>query len=107
MTKTNSAYIKMRMTEEEVQNIRNILKNKAADNIMGTLHLSITIDGEGYAIPIKRTDQVNKQQIVQLLNNGRYDLYYGGVNLLYELKPVVTAPEGSAAEGTLPDLMNF
>ena len=103
MTKTNSAYITMRITEEEVQNIRNILKNKETDNIMGTLHLSITIDGEGYAIPIKSTDRVNKQQILHLLNNGRYDVYNGGINLSYELK-LVNIREG---EDNYPDLLEF
>lgn len=105
MTKANSAYIRMRITEDEVQNIRNAIKNKATDNMIGTLHLSITVDGEGYSIPIKTTDRVNKQQIVQLLNNGTYDLYYGGINLLYELK-LVNIREGDD-KNNYPDLMNF
>jgi hypothetical protein len=92
----------MHIEKEAIENIRNAMKNKAPNNIIGTLNLSIVIEGEGYAIPIETTDYMSKQQIEKLINNGKYNIYYGNINLLYELKPA-----GVVEEDKTPDLLSF
>jgi hypothetical protein len=98
----NSVYIQMRIEKEAIENIRNAMKNKDPNNIIGTLNLSIVIEGEGYAIPIKTTNYMSIQKIEKLINNGKYNIQYGNINLLYELKPVDVVEEDKT-----PDLISF
>ncbi len=102
MTENNGIYIQMRIEKEAIENIRNAMKNKDYTKNIGTLNLSIIIDGEGYAIPIETTDCMSKQQIEKLINYGKYNIYNGHINLLYELKPVDVA-----VGDKIPDLMSF
>lgn len=101
MAENNGVYIRMWIGKDAIENIRNAMKNKTHKDCIGTLNLSIIIDGQGYAIPIKTTNYMNKQQIERLINKGKYDLDNGNIHLLYELKLVDTTKEDE------PDLVCF
>lgn len=106
MTKTNGIYLKLSIEKDAINNIRNAI-NETKRNYPGLLSLSIRIDGQGFSIPIQASNYITKEQIVKLINYGKYDLYNEKIDLLYELKLVDTAAEESAVEGALPDLLSF
>ncbi len=47
---------------------------------------------------------MSKQQIKKMINNGRYNIDFGSINILYEIKPVDILKEIDTAT---PDLMEF
>lgn len=102
MVDNNGVFINMRIHKKERENIRNANPTKDYATNIGTLSLSIEIDGEGYVIPIKNEKRLNKNQIKEMINHGKYDIYDDSINILFQLKPVDTIEEE-----TNPDLMNF
>lgn len=98
MKENNSVYINMHIRKKEIENIKNVNKMKDYERFIGTLSLSITIDGEGYVIPIKTEKSLNKKQIYEIINSGKYNIQEESVNISFELKPTEKIEEDPTPE---------
>lgn len=101
MSKANRVYVKLSIEKEAIENIRTVMENKTNKDYLGSLNLSIIIDGPGYVIPLKTSNYIKLEEIQKLINNGKYDFDCETINLLYEIKPVDSTEEIEA------DLIRF